>query len=88
VRADGIPKLLPTRSRFDPQQGGAVESYEAAWTAFRVLERRAGRAAVVGFYADVLAGVPVGSALQRNTGLDVPALTAAWRADVGRLARG
>ena len=85
VRADGLPRSLPRRVR---QDGEAVLSYEAAWTAFRLLDRRVGETGVVGFYVDVLAGMPVGSALWRSTGLDVPELTGAWRANLRRLARG
>jgi hypothetical protein len=87
VRRAGRPAELPTDADFAKPQS-AAPAYEAAWTLFRHLGRRGGERAVVGFYADVLAGQPVEAALKGNAGLDVSELTRSWRTGLERLARG
>lgn len=87
VRQEGLPAALPSDAEF-AVHGSATLAYEAAWTAFRLLSRRAGDRAVLGFYADVRAGQPVATALEINAGLNVAELTQAWRTDLRRLARG
>ncbi len=87
VRQDGPPAELPTNADFAGHEA-ASQPYEAAWTVFRVLSRRAGDRAVIGFYADVLAGRPVATALETSAGISVAALTRAWRTNLRRLAHG
>lgn len=87
VRRDGPPRSLPSQADFDTQAHGLGTTYEAAWTIFRLLGKRVGDQAVIDFYEDVLAGAPVATALPDATGLDVDALTRAWRSDARRLAR-
>jgi hypothetical protein len=86
VRQEGLPAALPIDAEFAGHRS-AGHAYEASWTAFRLLSRRAGDRAVLGFYADVRAGQPVAAALELNTGLDVAELTRAWRMNLRRFTR-
>ena len=85
VRQEGLPAALPVDAEFAGHRSS--HAYEASWTAFHLLSRRAGDRAVLGFYADVQAGQPVAAALELNTGLDVAEVTRAWRMDVRRFTR-
>jgi hypothetical protein len=79
VKTHGPPKSLPSRKDFDESAHGLGAAYEAAWLAFRMLGERFGDEAVRDFYADVVAGTPVGAAAQRSLGLSIPGITAEWR---------
>ena len=86
VRADGLPSRLPSDDDFSGDRTGLGQTYEAAWLVFRLMGERYGDAAVVAFYDAVVAGAAVALALVEQVGVTRDELTAAWRADLVRLA--
>jgi len=86
VRRDGPPSRLPGDDDFFGDRAGLGQTYEAAWLVFRLLRERYGDAAVVAFYEAVLSGHAVDRALAEQVGVTRDQLTAAWRADLVRLA--
>lgn len=87
VRRAGPPLRLPDAAAFAPGASGLVPTYEQAWLAFWLIERRYGTDAAVACYESVLAGRRVDRALRDATGTDRVTLTSAWRAELTRLAR-
>jgi len=79
VRDDGAPKTLPSDADFGESTHGLSTVYEAAWMVFRMLGEQHGDAAVLGFYADVVAGRSVDRAAQRWFGTSVAGITRDWR---------
>jgi hypothetical protein len=86
VRRDGPPSRLPKDEDFSGDRAGLGQTYEAAWSVFRLMGERYGDAAVVAFYEAVLAGDPVARALAEQVGVTRDDLTASWRADLVQLA--
>ena len=86
VRRNGPPSRLPDDEDFSGVRAGLGQTYEAAWLVFRLLGEQYGDAAVVAFYEAVLAGDDVDRALAEQVGITLGELTAAWRAELVRLA--
>ncbi len=79
VNAGGAPKTLPTSADFDSTGHGLGAIYESAWMIFRMLGETYGDAEIVGFYDDVLGGMPVERALDESFGLTTEQLTTNWQ---------
>lgn len=86
VRRHGPPRSLPGNADLAPGAPGADRFYELAWLAVRSLHHRVGTSATAAFHQAVAHGQPVGDALRQHAGLSLARLTAAWRADIARLA--
>lgn len=87
VRRSGPPRHLPGHREFGTGTHGLGGSYEQAWLAMRMLERRYGTGPTIRFAVDVTDGRPLGAALRDQLGTDLGSVTAAWRAELTRLAR-
>lgn len=86
VRRDGVPDSLPTGGDFDTAAGHLGATYEAAWQVCEVLAERRGDAAVVAFYAAVVAGSDVERELRQRFGWTAEELTSAWQERLRTLA--
>ncbi|GAB4007777.1 hypothetical protein [Nocardioides ultimimeridianus] len=86
VRRRGAPRQLPTDADFGTADSNLGPTYEAAWLVCVTISERAGQAALVRLYRDVLVGAPLATALPRDTGLTVASLTAAWRSKLTAVA--
>lgn len=86
VRRVGPPRSLPRDADFHSARLRLGVAYQQAWSAFRLLGERHGAGAVVGFYTAVLDGARVGPALEDAFSITRAELTAAWHADLVRLA--
>lgn len=81
VRQDGPPDQLPGDAEFaDSRFLGGV--YESAWLAMRSLADRHGEAAVIEFYASVLAGTPTDAAARDVFDETVEQITEEWQDDL------
>ncbi len=87
VRREGPPPALPGARDFEATDAHLGAVYESAWLACRYLADQGGEPALVALYADVDAGAAVDAALREHVGLDLAALTQAWRRELRLLAR-
>ena len=89
VRKKGAPRHLPGPAEFDTTRTHLGASYEAAWTACRLLAERYGERQLVDYYRSLSGGAEEGPAFRRHFGLSLPAFTRSWRgwlaAQAGRL---
>lgn len=88
IRKEGAPDRLPTAQDLSPTATGLGATYEEAWLATRFIARRYGEAELVAFYRAVDRGTTAADAFRSVLGTTEAAFTAAWRADVLRLAGG
>lgn len=79
VKADGVPKALPTSADFGAQQHGLGGTYESAWMIFRMLGATYGDEAVLSFYNEALRGDSTAKAAQTAFGLSIAQITTAWQ---------
>ncbi len=79
VNADKAPKRLPTSADFGSTSHGLGAVYESAWMIFRMLSETYDDGEIVGFYEDVLGGMPLERALDRSFGLSTEQLTTDWK---------
>ena len=79
VKKHGAPRHLPGPEEFDTTQTHLGASYEAAWTACRLLAQRYGENDLVDYYRALSGGAPEGSAFRQQFGLSVSAFTRSWR---------
>lgn len=87
VRADGAPSHLPGNADFDTRRTRVGASYESAWLACRLLARTYGERRLVRLYHAMNGGGASASESFRTVlGTDQATFTAAWRAELRRLA--
>ncbi|MGH3447333.1 MAG: hypothetical protein ACRDP4_06890, partial [Nocardioidaceae bacterium] len=55
IRAEGVPRRLPTPADFGTSTGKAEATYEASWLAMRMIAQRHGEQALVDFYRRMVA---------------------------------
>ncbi len=79
VKADGVPKALPTSADFGAQQHGLGGTYESAWMIFRMLGEDYGDAAILTFYNDALRGDSTEKAAEDAFGISVGEITVKWQ---------
>lgn len=79
VRRHGAPTSLPSDNRFDTRTTHLGASYEAAWTACRLLAERAGEQVLTDFYTGLEPGERFATEFRRAFGLPLPAFTQQWR---------
>lgn len=86
VRRDGPPRRLPDERDFASENTRLGASYEAAWLACRLIARRYGEAALIEFYRAADRDGGTERAFREVLGTTQARLTAAWRAELRRLA--
>ncbi len=79
VRADGLPRALPSGAAFDTRGPHLGAVYEAAWLVCETLAARGGADALETLYRRVSAGRDLGADLRRGFGWTEADLLAAWR---------
>ncbi|TIC88690.1 hypothetical protein E8D34_03175 [Nocardioides sp. GY 10113] len=86
ARRNGVPDRLPEQAAFNTSAEHLGAQYEAAWLACVVIADRAGEAALIALYDDVLTGADLDAALRRRAGWTVEELTREWRARIATVA--
>jgi hypothetical protein len=85
VRRSGAPRHLPGEDQFAVGAPHLEARYESAWLACRLLAADGGQRALVAFYREVDAGIPVAQALRRHFGLGPSGLVRQWRTVLSHL---
>lgn len=88
LKAEGLPRDLPSEEDLAPTAPGLGAAYEEAWLVNRFLAGRYGEAKLIAFYDAVDAGATLAEAFGRVLGTTQPLFVAGWRRNLRALVDG